>query len=94
MEIPCEDDMGLLLTTLAAQFPGVCGLKYRTESRSLRGVRLVDGKLQPPDGGWGSNVYLCVFPKGKPTNDCCVMRATFVLSRRLEKWENVHWHNS
>ena len=65
MEVPCEEDMGLLLTTLAAQFPGACGLKYRTESRSLRGVRLVDGKFQPPDGGWGNFVYLCVFPKGK-----------------------------
>lgn len=65
MEIPCEDDMGLLLTTLAAQFPGACGLKYRTETRSLRGVRLVDGKLLPPDGGWGNMVYMCVFPKGK-----------------------------
>ncbi|XP_037085397.1 TAR DNA-binding protein 43-like [Pollicipes pollicipes] len=66
MEIPCEEDMGLLLTTLSAQFPGACGLKYRTESRSLRGVRLVDGKFQPPDGGWGSVVYLCVFPKETP----------------------------
>jgi len=64
MEMPCEEDMGLLLSTLSAQFPGACGLKYRTETRSLRGVRVVDGKLQPPEGGWGNSVYICVFPKG------------------------------
>ena len=64
--MPCEEDLGLLLTTLAAQFPGACGLKYRNESRGLRGVRLVDGKFQPPDGGWSNFVYLCVFPKENP----------------------------
>jgi len=64
--MPCEEDMGLLLSTLSAQFPGACGLKYRTETRSLRGVRVVDGKLQPPEGGWGNSVYICVFPKENP----------------------------
>ncbi|XP_075228910.1 TAR DNA-binding protein 43-like [Lycorma delicatula] len=29
----------------------------------MRGVRLVDGRLHPPDDGWGNNVFYCVFPK-------------------------------
>lgn len=66
IELPTEDDGTLLLSTLAAQFPGTCGLKYRNpESRALRGVRLVEGRLHPPENGWGSVVYYCVFPKGR-----------------------------
>lgn len=65
IELPTEDDGTLLLSTLAAQFPGTCGLKYRNpESRALRGVRLVEGRLHPPESGWGGVVYYCVFPKG------------------------------
>lgn len=64
IELPSEDDGTLLLSTLAAQFPGTCGLKYRNpESKGIRGVRLVEGRLHPPDEGWGQNVYYCVFPK-------------------------------
>lgn len=66
IELPSEDDGTLLLSTLSAQFPGTCGLKYRNvESGTMRGVRLTEGRLHPPDGGWGSNVFFCVFPKGK-----------------------------
>lgn len=69
IELPTEDDGTLLLSTLAAQFPGTCGLKYRNpESRALRGVRLVEGRLHPPENGWGSVVYYCVFPKGNYLN--------------------------
>lgn len=65
IEIPTEDDNTLLLSTLVAQFPGACGLKYRhAESRSMRGVRLVDGRLHSPDEGW-NYVFFCVFPKGE-----------------------------
>ncbi|XP_014238144.1 TAR DNA-binding protein 43-like [Trichogramma pretiosum] len=64
IELPTEDDGTLLLTTLAAQFPGTCGLKYRNpESRAMRGVRLVDGRLHAPENGWGKTVYFCNFPK-------------------------------
>ncbi|KAG8039712.1 hypothetical protein G9C98_000441 [Cotesia typhae] len=64
IELPTEDDSTLLLTTLSAQFPGTCGLKYRNpESRTMRGVRLVDGRLHAPENGWGKAVYFCVFPK-------------------------------
>ena len=66
IELPTEDDGALLLSTLAAQFPGVSGLKYRApESRSMRGVRLLEGRFQPPEDGWGNHVYICVFPKGQ-----------------------------
>ena len=66
IELPPEEDNTLLLTTLAAQFPGACGLKYRNpDTRAWRGVRLSDGRLFPPaDTGWGTHVYVCVLPKG------------------------------
>lgn len=65
VEIPCEMDGTLLLSTLVAQFPGACGLKYRhPDSKSVRGIRLSDGKLHPPsEVGWGKHLYICVFPK-------------------------------
>lgn len=67
IELPTEDDGTLLLSTLAAQFPGSCGLKYRNpDSRAIRGVRLSEGRLNPPpEVGWGSQVFYCVFPKGR-----------------------------
>ena len=65
IELPTEEDSTLMLSTLIAQFPGTCGLKYRNpETGSLRGVRLIEGRLHPPDGvSWGNIVYLAVFPK-------------------------------
>ncbi|CAG5124604.1 unnamed protein product [Candidula unifasciata] len=64
VEIPSESDGTLLLTTLAAQFPGACGLKYRNpDTGAFRGIRLLDGVLHPPDGVWGNYQYLAVFPK-------------------------------
>lgn len=65
MELPVEEDGSLLITTLMAQFPGACGLKFRNpDTGALRGIRLADGKLHPPDGLWGGYVYVAVFPKG------------------------------
>lgn len=70
MEIPCESDGTLLLSTLVAQFPGACGLKFRNpETGAMRGIRLVDGQLHPPEKpgaqpSWGSIPYIAVFPKG------------------------------
>ncbi|XP_039439120.1 TAR DNA-binding protein 43-like isoform X1 [Culex pipiens pallens] len=66
VELPLEDDGTLSLSTLQAQFYGACGLKYRNpENRAIRGVRLNDNKLHPfaPEQGWGSHIYICVFPK-------------------------------
>ena len=61
-----NDLSSVLLSTLSAQFPRACGLKFRNpESRAWRGVRLAEGKLfQPVDTGWASTVFVCVTPKG------------------------------
>ncbi|XP_074655439.1 TAR DNA-binding protein 43-like isoform X2 [Tubulanus polymorphus] len=65
IELPTEEDGTLTLSTLAAQYPGACGLKYRNpETGAMRGIRLVDGRLHPPDSRWGSILFICVFPKG------------------------------
>lgn len=66
IELPVEEDGTLLSSTLQAQFPGACGLKYRNpESRAIRGVRSNEGRFYPPstESGWGTQVYFCVFPK-------------------------------
>lgn len=64
IELPTEDDGTLLLSTLQAQFPGACGLKYRnSETRAIRGVRLNDGRLNSPNEGWNDQLFFCVFPK-------------------------------
>ncbi|XP_062853513.1 TAR DNA-binding protein 43 isoform X2 [Trichomycterus rosablanca] len=64
MEIPSEDDGTVLLSTVAAQFPGACGLRYRSPiSQCMRGVRLVDGVLHAPENGWGNLVFVVNYPK-------------------------------
>ncbi|XP_030369892.1 TAR DNA-binding protein 43 isoform X3 [Scaptodrosophila lebanonensis] len=67
IELPAEEDGTLLLSTLQAQFPGSCGLKYRNmDTKAVRGVRSNEGRLFPPsvDSSWGEYIYFCVFPKG------------------------------
>lgn len=68
IELPCESDKTLLLSTLQCQFPSATGLKYRNpENKAIRGVRLSEGRLHPPTSeGWTvtSSVYMAVFPKG------------------------------
>ncbi|VVC87946.1 unnamed protein product [Leptidea sinapis] len=88
VEIPCELDGTLLLSTLIAQFPGACGLKYRhPESRGIRGIRLSDGKLHPPtEAGWGKHLYLCVFPKeNKRKMEDVSSENSAAKTKRLEK---------
>ncbi|XP_012728920.1 TAR DNA binding protein, like isoform X2 [Fundulus heteroclitus] len=64
MEIPSEDDGTVLLSSVAAQFPGACGLRYRNpESQCMRGVRLVEGVLHAPESSWGNLVYVVNYPK-------------------------------
>ncbi|KAG2459513.1 TADBP protein, partial [Polypterus senegalus] len=64
MEIPSEDDGTVLLSTVTAQFPGACGLRYRNPvSQCMRGVRLVEGILHAPETGWGNLVYVVNYPK-------------------------------
>ncbi|XKL59724.1 hypothetical protein PGB90_000740 [Kerria lacca] len=62
IELPTENDNTLLLSTVAAQFPSVSGLKFEIDSY-FRGVKLCEGRLYPPDGYWGKILYYCVFPK-------------------------------
>lgn len=66
IELPCEEDGTMLISTLTSQFPGSSGLKYRNpETGTMRGLRLCDGHLQAPDHGWRSvSMYYCAFPKG------------------------------
>lgn len=65
IEIPSEDDGTVLLSTVTAQFPGACGLRYRNPvSQCMRGVRLVEGILHAPEAGWGNLVYVVNYPKG------------------------------
>lgn len=69
MEIPSEDDGTVRLSTVAAQFPGACGLRFRSPvSQCMRGVRLVEGVLHAPENGWGNVVYVVNYPKGKCEN--------------------------
>jgi len=64
VEIPSEEDGTLLLSTLSAQFPGACGLKFRNPATgNFRGVRLNDGKLHAPDSAWGNDTFIVVFPR-------------------------------
>uniref|UniRef100_A0A4W3GMP9 TAR DNA-binding protein 43 n=1 Tax=Callorhinchus milii TaxID=7868 RepID=A0A4W3GMP9_CALMI len=64
MEIPSEDDGTVLLSTVTAQFPGACGLRYRNpETQCMRGVRLAEGILHAPDNGWSNLVYMVNYPK-------------------------------
>nr|XP_039248483.1 TAR DNA-binding protein 43-like [Styela clava] len=64
IEIPGESDGTMLLSSVTAQFAGACGLKYRNaDTQTMRGVRLVEGTFHPPDGSWGSQLYIVVYPK-------------------------------
>ncbi|GBP22895.1 TAR DNA-binding protein 43 [Eumeta japonica] len=88
VEIPCEHDGTLLLSTLVAQFPGACGLKYRhPETKSIRGIRLSDGRLHPPtEAGWGKLLYVCVFPKeNKRKMEDVTTENSAAKTKRLEK---------
>ena len=66
VEIPVESEGFILMSTLIAQFPGACGLKFKTEQSSWRGLRVVDDKLYPAgDESWNEKtVYVVTFPKG------------------------------
>ncbi len=62
VEVPTESDGTVLLSSVAAQFPGAAGLKFRNSAtKGMRGVRITDGVLHPPsDDGWGEARYICV----------------------------------
>ncbi len=64
-ELPLEDDNTLLLSTVCATFANAIGLKYRHESGSLRGLRLANERFSPPEEGWSSVTFFCVYAKGE-----------------------------
>ena len=67
IELPTETDGAILLSTLQAQFPGACGLRYKNpETDSWRGIRLVNNMLCPPaEDGWGDHLYVVVQKNGE-----------------------------
>ncbi|XP_050439231.1 TAR DNA-binding protein 43-like [Adelges cooleyi] len=65
VDLPLEEDGTLLLSTLQAQYPDACGLKYvAPDNGRTRALRLANDKLHPPnEEGWGDIVYFCSFNK-------------------------------
>jgi len=66
IELPVEKDNTIFLSSLCAQFPGACGIKYRnSQSHTMRGVKLVDGTLYLPVQveDWKDYLYIVVYPK-------------------------------
>lgn len=65
IELPCEIDGTILLSTLVASFPGACNLKYKSDTGTTRAIRNDTDRLHPPNEGWGDRNYFCVFQIGK-----------------------------
>ena len=65
VELPLEEDMTLSLGTLQGQFPGSCGLKYRSpDTGAWRGLRVTNGVVSQVNNDWsGNHVYVVVYPK-------------------------------
>uniref|UniRef100_H2ZBU8 RRM domain-containing protein n=1 Tax=Ciona savignyi TaxID=51511 RepID=H2ZBU8_CIOSA len=88
IEIPTEENGTLFLSSVTAQFPGACGLKYRNdETHTMRGVKLVEGVLYPPDQEemWKNYLYVVVFPKGSKSG----VRNDFPDNKRKMEDEDV-----
>lgn len=96
MEIPSEDDGTVLLSSVAAQFPGACGLRYRNpESQCMRGVRLVEGVLHAPENDWGSLVYVVNYPKGEKLLTVHVFSHKYIINVSLVASSRLsHYHYS
>lgn len=60
MEIGLDDDGSLAVETLQSQFGGATiGLRFRNPATGkFRAVKVKDGILFPPRGGWGERSYL------------------------------------
>ena len=71
IELPSDEDGTIMLSTIQAQFPASTGLRFRNEeTQTWRGVRLGDGLLYPPPGGWGDTLYIVVSSK---TGMCAIL---------------------
>lgn len=67
LELPKEEDGTVLISTVQGQFPNAVGLKYKSSSGGWRGVRIVDGVLKPPQGGFGDTQYFVTLKKNGAT---------------------------
>jgi len=66
IEIPVEKDCTVFLSSIRAQFPQACGLKYKIPSSgTMRGLKLVDNILYLPSNNkdWKQFVYSVVLCK-------------------------------
>lgn len=65
VELPLEEDLTLNLGTLQGQFPGACGLKYRSpETGAWRGLRVTNDIVSQVNNDWsGNHCYVVVYPK-------------------------------
>lgn len=65
VELPLEEDSTLSLGTLQCQYPGACGLKYRSpETGAWRGLRVTNGVVSQVNNDWsGNHCYVVVYPK-------------------------------
>lgn len=63
---PAEDDGNVLVSTLASQFPGAIGLRYKDEEGISKALRVKDDVVTPPTGGWGDQVYTVVLKPSDP----------------------------
>ena len=105
IEVPTEADGTILLSTLQAQFPGACGLRYKNpETDSWRGIRLLESMLCPPaEEGWGGHLYVVVQKNGKrvrthPYLSCQTRLSTskflrFLILRKFSKVKNFIFLN-
>jgi len=85
IELPLESDGTIFLSSITAQFPGACGLKYRNpETQTLRGLRLVDGVMFLPTSQefWQDLLYIAVFPNKRKMNDTDTESQSRVQSKR------------
>ena len=63
-EVMKESNGTVLLSTLQAHFKDAVGLRYKGDSGSWRGVRMLNGVLEAPHGGWGFVPYILTVKKG------------------------------
>ena len=77
VEVECEDDGSFLLDTISAVVGSIAGgLRHKNEATgNFRGVKVVDGKLIPPKGGWGSRIYYLT-PKADVTSTAVPVHVT------------------
>ena len=85
VELPLEEDGTLSLGTLQCQYPGACGLKYRSpDSGAWRGLRVTNGVVSQVNNDWsGNHCYVVVYPKVPvliDVLDCRLLRFEFFLS--------------